>query len=258
LPHSQAVFHFVLNLVTSKNEIPPWLQSKRRVSKKRDQTCDVASESVDVEKAPEISAGRSQKPSASMLHRKPLQEKAVLPEKHAIALTRPVMNASIPETSPQKTIELPATWEEAVESDATTDIPEDENVAEESDAIAAPEKHEQSGNRCLEIEPPPCHCQDELPGSVDQEPTQWDRANEMNSGAEKKHGRHSRFRKDIVNLNKAVKKWLRQTEKGEIANHQLAERIKTSIVAQQLQALHGDQFDADRFVRDALQHAGQQ
>merc|ERR1711988_473984 len=72
-----------------------------------------------------------------------------------------------------------------------------------------------------------------------------------------KDGRHSRFRKDLVNLNKAVIKWLRQECQGEMRESQVADSIRNSSVAQQLRALHGQEFDEDLFVQNALMHARQ-
>lgn len=68
-------------------------------------------------------------------------------------------------------------------------------------------------------------------------------------------GAHSRFRKDLVNLNKAVPKWLRQVEVGEVTHDQVLQNIKGSIVAQKLRKLHGDEFDENCFVNDVLARA---
>jgi hypothetical protein len=66
------------------------------------------------------------------------------------------------------------------------------------------------------------------------------------------HGHHSRFRKDLVNLNKAVKK---RRQKDVSADIQLVEFIKQSAVAKHLRTLHGDKFDELRFVDDVLRRA---
>jgi len=70
-----------------------------------------------------------------------------------------------------------------------------------------------------------------------------------------KQGRHSRFRKDLVNLNKAVIKWLRQEDEGLISHLQVLERIKNSHVAVQLKDVHGQEFDEGTFVQDTLNRA---
>lgn len=71
-------------------------------------------------------------------------------------------------------------------------------------------------------------------------------------GTEEKKGRHSRFRKDLVNFNKALKKWIRKEELGEVSNSQVQEYIRNSHVAEHLRDLHGQDFDEDKFVQDAL------
>lgn len=60
-----------------------------------------------------------------------------------------------------------------------------------------------------------------------------------------------------MNLNKAVVKWLRQEGRGEITQSQIVDHIRNSNVAQQLRILHGQEFDEDHFVLDALTHAKQ-
>ncbi|CAE8596577.1 unnamed protein product [Polarella glacialis] len=71
----------------------------------------------------------------------------------------------------------------------------------------------------------------------------------------RKSARHSRFRKDLINLNKAVTKWLRQEERGDASWDQILARIKRSAVAQQLRAVNGELFQEDVFVQDLLRRA---
>jgi len=65
-------------------------------------------------------------------------------------------------------------------------------------------------------------------------------------------GRRSRFRKDLVNLNKAVAKWLKKEAAGNHTRDETIEKISTSDVAKQLHLLHGSGFDEEEFVRSAL------
>merc|ERR1711959_145826 len=48
------------------------------------------------------------------------------------------------------------------------------------------------------------------------------------------NGRQSRFKQDLTNLNKAVKKWLIQAERGELSHSAIEERIRTSPAAEHL------------------------
>eukprot|EP00931_Biecheleriopsis_adriatica_P091124 TRINITY_DN65022_c0_g1_i1.p1 TRINITY_DN65022_c0_g1~~TRINITY_DN65022_c0_g1_i1.p1 ORF type:complete len:811 (+),score=189.78 TRINITY_DN65022_c0_g1_i1:91-2433(+) len=71
-----------------------------------------------------------------------------------------------------------------------------------------------------------------------------------------RHSGHSRFRKDLVNLNKAAAKWLRQEAKGELMFEQLVSNIRGSVAAQHLRALHGADFNEEQFVQDVLSRSG--
>jgi ABC-type multidrug transport system ATPase subunit len=66
---------------------------------------------------------------------------------------------------------------------------------------------------------------------------------------------HSRLRKDLVNLNKAVVKWLKTEKSGLLSRSQVVDRIKNSVAACQLRAMHGDAFMEDDFVQQALERA---
>jgi len=62
-------------------------------------------------------------------------------------------------------------------------------------------------------------------------------------------GSHSRLRKDLINLNKAVSKWIRKENAGEMSKDQVIETIKASKVVQQLRDLHGVEFQEDMFAQ---------
>jgi len=66
---------------------------------------------------------------------------------------------------------------------------------------------------------------------------------------------HSRLRKDLVNLNKAVIKWLGHEEIGVLTRAKLMERIRTSTAARQLCEAHGDRFRREEFECLALNRA---
>merc|ERR1711904_642281 len=61
-------------------------------------------------------------------------------------------------------------------------------------------------------------------------------------------GHRSRFRKDLVNLNKAVSKWIRKEKTGEMSKSQVIETIRASKVLIELRHLHGPLFREDEFI----------
>jgi len=67
---------------------------------------------------------------------------------------------------------------------------------------------------------------------------------------------HSRQRKHLVNLNKAVVKWQKSVERGTLARETMLERIRASPAAAHLQAVHKDGFEDEKFVQDVLSRAG--
>merc|ERR1712176_652060 len=69
------------------------------------------------------------------------------------------------------------------------------------------------------------------------------------------HGRHSRFRKDLVNLNKAVTKRLEQEKCGGVDRSDLLEFVKNSSVARQLRQSKGEAFNEEQFILDVMSHA---
>lgn len=76
-------------------------------------------------------------------------------------------------------------------------------------------------------------------------------------GAESKARGHSRFRKDLVNLNKAVTKWMQQEDRGELSYAEILLRVKNSTVANHLRACHGSDFEEDRFLQEVLHQSEQ-
>lgn len=67
--------------------------------------------------------------------------------------------------------------------------------------------------------------------------------------------RHSRFRKDLVNLNKAATQWIQQEERGHMLRKEICENIVNSTAAETLRALHGERWDERRFLEDVLTKA---
>merc|ERR1712139_162144 len=67
--------------------------------------------------------------------------------------------------------------------------------------------------------------------------------------------RQSRFKQDLTNLNKAVKKWLTQVEKGELLQSEMDERIRASPAAKHLRE-KGD-FREDEFISQTIARATQ-
>lgn len=92
---------------------------------------------------------------------------------------------------------------------------------------------------------------DEGAGEPPREPT---RAGEPQA-AEQGWSSHSRLRKDLANLNKAVVKWLGHEEIGVLTRARLEERIRTSAAARALAEAHGRAFREEEFVRQALDRA---
>lgn len=117
---------------------------------------------------------------------------------------------------------VPETWEEAAHSDATTETPDSEGVEDCAERDVA-----------------------EVVNVSD---------DGASTNARLTNGRHSRFRKDIVNFNKAVTKWLRQEQNGEIGHSEVLGRILNSTVAHKLRVVHGNRFDENQFIQDAIKH----
>jgi len=74
--------------------------------------------------------------------------------------------------------------------------------------------------------------------------------------AHPRHGSgHSRLRKDLVNLNKAVVKWMDHEEIGLLTRSKLMGRIRTSAAARHLRETHGADFQEEAFICQALERA---
>merc|ERR1712232_1091469 len=76
------------------------------------------------------------------------------------------------------------------------------------------------------------------------------------AGTLSSRGRQSRFRKDLINLNKAVAKWLQQEDSGEISRDTLLDCIAKSPAVQHLRNRQSHNFDEHKFVFDLLSRAG--
>jgi hypothetical protein len=247
---------------TSK-ELPPWLQTKRCSKEKRDQAEASMSTTLDPVTPPVCSGrivedhleptqegGSKQEPrvpASANFHTNTIQLSKV-----AVVVSKLPNPKSVQNTS-QSVLN---SWEEAADSDASTVEPgsmEDKERLDDAEAAAEWNEADDTSS-CLKNCSERSRC--EIADCVDVTPQlQHCRLIEKDLGS--KDGRHSRFRKDLVNLNKAVIKWLRQESQGEMRESQVADRIRNSSVAQQLRALHGQEFDEDLFVQNALMHARQ-
>merc|ERR1719235_2371612 len=137
-----------------------------------------------------------------------------------------------------------------------------------SDALEEPQDcvpiEDVAGELAEEVVPVPCKRQEtarppepqqelELaaPGEAPPRPSKAEDAKSRAVGATG----HSRFRKDQVNLNKAVAKWLKQEAKGDMTHEEVAQRIRTSVAARHLRASRGAEFDEETFVLETLGRA---
>jgi len=73
-----------------------------------------------------------------------------------------------------------------------------------------------------------------------------------NDKAESSSSGHSRLRKDLVNLNKSIAKWLAQEASGHMTRGELHRRISASSAAKLLRACHGAHFREADFVSNAI------
>ncbi|CAK0797181.1 unnamed protein product, partial [Prorocentrum cordatum] len=99
----------------------------------------------------------------------------------------------------------------------------------------------------------PEHLASESPMSRVREAFEWPSA-ECDASPQK-GSTHSRLRKDLINLNKAVIKWLAHEEIGVLTRAKLRERIRTSTAARSLCEAHGDRFRRGEFECLALDRA---
>lgn len=226
------------------DELPPWLRTRGRLRKR-----DVALESVDLKVAEPLDHTSSKFQPAE--HNATSADVSRPPSLCPAPLGRraPVLKAnksSAESVKRQQVLACPDSWEEGLASDATTEVPEDCGPVEDLDVV------DTAG--CQEV------CSQDMPGeglTEDLAEAVEERAMEDRFLPKPSctRGAHSRFRKDLVNLNKAVPKWLRQEEVGEITHDQVLQNIKGSIVAQKLRQSHGDEFDESGFVQDVLARA---
>merc|ERR1712032_1167859 len=66
---------------------------------------------------------------------------------------------------------------------------------------------------------------------------------------------HSRFKKDLTNLNKATVKWLKQHSEGHIDLADVVGRIRSSPAAKHLREMHGEEFRQEEFVEEVIARA---
>eukprot|EP00929_Paragymnodinium_shiwhaense_P023985 TRINITY_DN14890_c0_g1_i1.p1 TRINITY_DN14890_c0_g1~~TRINITY_DN14890_c0_g1_i1.p1 ORF type:complete len:1027 (-),score=244.49 TRINITY_DN14890_c0_g1_i1:320-3400(-) len=82
------------------------------------------------------------------------------------------------------------------------------------------------------------------------------KAEQAGGGAGSKVGRQSRFRKDLINLNKAVQRWLKRELTKEMSRAETISCVQQSPVVLHLQEVQGGAFCFDSFLA-ALLHRGQ-
>jgi ATPase subunit of ABC transporter with duplicated ATPase domains len=212
------------NVAVSEGGLPPWLRSRRRKRiEKNDVQIDASMAKQGEE--PEVDVCQPLEGKMNSTTRRPscgLQE-----ENH---VNIPI-HTSLPVEPDLKNL---GSWEDKVDSDATTEAPE----ASEGEDKAAK-----------------CVIEFELSNTRDNDDLLL--ACPSNDGGKSplQHGRqsnHSRFRKDLVNLNKAVKK---RMQAGSFTDSQLIDFIKRSAVGRHLRTVHGHEFDENRFVNDILHYA---
>jgi len=235
-------------VVVTTKELPPWLQPRRRAREKKDQAVAVDTLKVKAENASELCA-------SSLSPATLCDATSALIQQPLAGDVQPSLDVSTHKDAKQSM--------DATESDASTDVPEVMDGSEDLEAIEASKLHGNAVNcsmslslegGCQKCEATNCPTQEgrlQFCDTIIECPLET----ASKAGPGRKDGRHSRFRKDIVNLNKAVRKWLVQEGKGEICHSQVLDRIRRSSVAQQLRVLHADEFDEDQFLQDALKHA---
>jgi ATP-binding cassette subfamily F protein 1 len=205
----------VLAKQATQGELPPWLRSRRRKKDEKDDRQSIDTSAVKQEETTETI------PSDTM-------------ETSPNTYTSLVKEATIDDI-----------WD-VVDSDATTEAPDASDGVEMMNI----EADDRMANCTMKLV-----CE----GSSAQMPSlvAFDSSSTVGKDSQSflEHGRHghrSRFRKDLVNLNKAVKN---KMQNGSLAGDKLIEFIKTSAVAKHLRTAHGESFDENRFVVDVLNYA---
>jgi len=230
-------------VAASVSSIPPWLRRApaRRGKEKKTAAHDVITEQENIPanllgvcSFPDAKLSDSAMPGGSdVADRKSTQDRNA-------QLVPPEVIVNMASSTPIEDV-LPASWEDL--EDCSDDLGlvavqafESQDVQRETCMVIS-EITLNSNQKKLRLESSSCDQTYTTDGHV--HPKQCD-------------GKHSRFRKDLVNLNKAVTKWIRQEQAGLTSRKEIVEKIKESSVARQLRTLHGEDFDPDRFVQEAI------
>merc|ERR1712070_1045396 len=75
----------------------------------------------------------------------------------------------------------------------------------------------------------------------------------LDAGSKGSGGCHSRLRKDLINLNKAVSKWIKKEKAGDMSKNQVIAIIRDSKVLKNLREFHGALFREDEFIQKLYQ-----
>jgi hypothetical protein len=139
---------------------------------------------------------------------------------------------------------VPDDWEQHAIASTPTNVPDDW------------EDHASAG-----AQTPKCSSFDMMPGSslatahnpidisLEQESTSSSLEALLDVGSKGSAGCHSRLRKDLINLNKAVSKWIKKEKAGEMSENQVIATIRDSKVVRTLRDLHGTLFREDEFIQ---------
>lgn len=208
---------------TASKELPPWLQKRPRQRDEKIQDAVASDQNAGLlQTSPEVSI---QQVLHSQIHG--CSEFKSNSTEIAQYDTQLVQNENQVQAAEGSAACILETWEDAAESDASTAVPE--GIDERDEVGVLVQTHSMSMNALL------------------------DKPSTTAAGC--KNGKHSRFRKDLVNLNKAVERLRRREDNREVTHEEVLEFIRNSRVAQQLRELHGHDFHEDQFVQDALMHA---
>eukprot|EP00746_Dinoflagellata_sp_MGD_P163629 gnl/MRDRNA2_/MRDRNA2_91783_c0_seq1.p1 gnl/MRDRNA2_/MRDRNA2_91783_c0~~gnl/MRDRNA2_/MRDRNA2_91783_c0_seq1.p1 ORF type:complete len:908 (+),score=194.82 gnl/MRDRNA2_/MRDRNA2_91783_c0_seq1:108-2831(+) len=164
-------------------------------------------------------------------------------------------------TSKQEQVELSAVCSEVNEVKVSTDdVPDDwEQHANASSPTNVPDDWEDYASSAPQT--PKCFNLDTMPASSpatsdppicnssDQEPTCSGVEAWLDASTEGSVACHSRLRKDLINLNKAVSKWIRKEKAGDMSKNQVIEIIRDSKVVKHLRKVHGALFREDEFIQ---------
>lgn len=66
---------------------------------------------------------------------------------------------------------------------------------------------------------------------------------------------HSRFRKDLVNLNKGAAKWMAKEQEGLLTRDEVVRRIRNSSASRHLADVRGEEYQEVNFVQDVIARA---